>query len=315
MNKLIEHNENLDTWLYLPSDLESLKEKHEYFEIPDLETKIQRHNNSHHWLQDIAQIKHFQYRFFQNIILGDDTVPQIKILSYFLLKFFRFNYQLLWEQQDQNAYIHFPQVLTEIELLPYVINEANKHLHYRHHTSFNRSYRELINLDNQFLLENSEVSDNRTYTSTNITPETFCEKFDFSNLQQYSQQDTFYSDDNIEQFQNQEEQFPTLQNIQQDVNLTQYIPNHSEKAPKQKISQPSDITTKNPQSITITNDLNTLQIPIHNVTQITLPLQNPINTDSNGTSTISTLDNDITPQLQTQQPSPRNYDPLFLPPQ
>ena len=40
MNKLWEHNGNLDTSLYLPSHLESLKEKHDYFEVPDLETKV-----------------------------------------------------------------------------------------------------------------------------------------------------------------------------------------------------------------------------------------------------------------------------------
>ena len=48
MNKLIEHNENLEKSLYLPSHLGSLKEKHEYFEVPDLETKIQRHDNPHY---------------------------------------------------------------------------------------------------------------------------------------------------------------------------------------------------------------------------------------------------------------------------
>ena len=40
MDKFIEHKENLDTPVYLPSHLKSLKEKHEYFEVPDLETKI-----------------------------------------------------------------------------------------------------------------------------------------------------------------------------------------------------------------------------------------------------------------------------------
>ena len=40
MNKLIEHNETLELSLNLPSHLESLKEKHEYFEITDFETKI-----------------------------------------------------------------------------------------------------------------------------------------------------------------------------------------------------------------------------------------------------------------------------------
>ena len=65
MGNLIEHNENLDTPLYLPSDLKSLNEKLEYFEVLDLETKISRHNNPHYWLQqDIAQIKQFQFSWF-----------------------------------------------------------------------------------------------------------------------------------------------------------------------------------------------------------------------------------------------------------
>ena len=60
MDKLIEHNENLDTPLYLPSHLESLKEQDDYFEDPDIETKISRHNNPHYWLQqNIVQIKQF----------------------------------------------------------------------------------------------------------------------------------------------------------------------------------------------------------------------------------------------------------------
>ena len=47
MNKLIEHNENLEPPRYLLSHLENLKEKHESFEVPDLETKIQQHDNPH----------------------------------------------------------------------------------------------------------------------------------------------------------------------------------------------------------------------------------------------------------------------------
>ena len=90
MDKLPEHNENLETPVYLPTHLESLNEKHEYFEVQDLETRIPRHNNPHFWLQqDILQIKQFQYRFFQNIILSENTVPQIKVFHKFFLKFFR----------------------------------------------------------------------------------------------------------------------------------------------------------------------------------------------------------------------------------
>ena len=82
-------NGNLETLVYLPSHLESLEEKHEYFEVPDLETTITRHNNPHYWFQqDIAQNKQFRYRFFQNIILNEDTVPQIKVFFTLSVKIF-----------------------------------------------------------------------------------------------------------------------------------------------------------------------------------------------------------------------------------
>ena len=164
MQKLIDFNENQNPPLYRPSHLQELKHRSEYFEVPDLDTKVQRHDNPHYWLQrDILQIKHFQYRFFNNIILTDDTIPQVKIFTQFSLKFLRFNYQLLWEQNDQQAYVNFPQILTHIELLPYIIKNENKHLHYRDLTSFNVKHFEQINLDHNFVLEHSETSDNRLF--------------------------------------------------------------------------------------------------------------------------------------------------------
>ena len=108
------------------------------------------------------------------------------------MKFFRYNYQLLWEQQDQNAYINFPQVLTETELLPFVISETNKHVHYREPTSLNKSHLELINLDNQFIVDNSEMSDKRPYATTNILSEILSEQHDPNILRHNPQQDTFY---------------------------------------------------------------------------------------------------------------------------
>ena len=47
-------------------------------------------------------------------------------------------------------------------------------------------------------MDNSEVSDSTTYTSTNITTQTLSEQYDSNNLQQDSQQDMFYSDDNLD---------------------------------------------------------------------------------------------------------------------
>ena len=84
IQKLIEFNENQGTPLYRPPHLEYLKHKSEKFEVPDLETRIQRHDNPLYWpQQDILQIKNFQYRFFNNITLTNDTIPQVKVFTQF----------------------------------------------------------------------------------------------------------------------------------------------------------------------------------------------------------------------------------------
>ena len=191
MHELIEYKENQDTPLYLPSHLEDLKHKSEYFDDPDLETKIQSYDNPQYWLQqDILQVKNFQYRFLYNITLNDDIIPQIKVISQFLLKFSRFNYQLLWEQQDQQAYIYFPQILTQSELLPNIIKNEHKHLQYRDPTSFNTTHFEQINLDHNFITEYFETSDNRPHITTNISPETTSEEQISNVLPQYTSQNT-----------------------------------------------------------------------------------------------------------------------------
>ena len=87
------------------------------------------------------------------------------------LKFFRINHQLLWEQQDQNAYINFPQVLIGTELLPFTISNRNKHVHYRDLNSFNINQFEQINFDYNYILASSETSDSRPYTTSNIISE------------------------------------------------------------------------------------------------------------------------------------------------
>ena len=131
MQKPLEFNENHDIPPYLPSHLDDLRHKAEYFEVPDLETRITRQGNPQYWLQqDILQIKNFQYRFFHNITLNEDTTPQVKIFTQFLLKFFTFNYQLLWEQQDQQAYGNFPQILTETEFLSDIIKNDHQRIQY-----------------------------------------------------------------------------------------------------------------------------------------------------------------------------------------
>ena len=210
MEKLIEFNENQDTPLDLPFHLSDPQHKSEYFEVPDPETRIQRHDNPHYWLQeDVLQVKNFQYRFFYNITLKDETIPQVKVFTQFFLMFFRFNYQLLWEQQ----------------LLPYIIKNEYRHLQNRNPTSFKITNFEQINLNLNFITEYSETSDNRPYITSNISPETTPEEQTSNVVPQYTRQHSVQSeqDDCVKLFQNQEPhqlnplypQLPQASDIQQ----------------------------------------------------------------------------------------------------
>ena len=169
MNKLIEINENLDSLLYRPSLLENLQQKHQYFEVPDIDSTITRQNNPLYWLQqDILKVIHFKYYLFQNLTLNDDTLPQIQIFAKFFLKFFRFNYQLIW-QQDQSAYTNFPQTFDKVHALPFVIRDDFIHPQYKNPLQFHIPYFDVITLDNDFMVELSETSDNRPYITTSTT--------------------------------------------------------------------------------------------------------------------------------------------------
>ena len=321
MQKLIEFNENQDTPLYCSSHLQELKHRSEYFEVPDHDTKVQRHDNPHYWLQrDILQIKNFQYRFFNNIILTDDTIPQVKIFTQFLLKFLRFNYQLLWEQKDQQAYINFPQILTHIELLPYIIKNENKHLHYRDLTSFNATHFEQINLDHNFLLEHSETSDNRPFITSDTSPETTPEE-QTSNVEPlYARQQSEQSEQealaNLFQNSDPPQEEPLYPPLSQISDIQQ--PNPSETTTIHDTSEFFEETVQNTRSFTITDDSNLKLIPTHNITQIEFNNQNQDNTlttNPYNTSVWSTSNTNITQPSQTQVPSPRNYNPPSVPPQ
>ena len=67
------------------------------------------------------------------------------------------------------------------------------------------------------------------------------------------------------------QQFNIKPDQQQDTTTLQNVPDPSETATKQNLSELSGVTVKIPQSFTISNDSNILQIPVHNITQ------NPIN--------------------------------------
>ena len=269
----------------------------------------------------ISYKKIFQYRFLNNIILTDDTLPQVKIFTHFVLKFFRFNYQLLWEQQDQQAYINFPQILTQTEFLPYIIKNENKHLQYRDLSSFNITYFEQINLDHTFLVEHSKTSDNRPFDTSDIFPETTSEE-QTSNVEllytrQHSEQSE--QEDLATLFQNPEPHplvHPLYPSLPQVSDIQQANP--SETATIQIASEFSEETVQKSQSFTITDDSNLIQIPTHNITQNEINNQNQDNTlttTQDNTSVLSTSHTNFTQPSQTQASPRQNYDPPSIPPQ
>ena len=142
-------------------------------------------------------------------------------------------------------------------------------MHYRHLTSFNIDYFELINFDCNFTLERSETSDSRPYTTSSIISEPSFSEYNPNTIQQDTGQNIlhFNKDDTTELFQNQEPQhFNIIPDPQQDTTTLQKIPDPFETATIQNVSERSDITMNIPQSLTITNDSNILQIlvPQHN---------------------------------------------------
>ena len=85
-------------------------------------------DNPHHWLQtDIIQIQSFLYYYLKDITLNEQSISQIKLISLFLRKFFRFNHQLIWSEKDQAAFTAFTTYCPADECLPFIINKKNEH--------------------------------------------------------------------------------------------------------------------------------------------------------------------------------------------
>ena len=195
--------------------------------------------------------------------------------------------------------VNVPQLLTETELLPFIISNTNRLAQYKR-TSYNKNHFELINFGHSFQVEHSEISDSRPYTTSHILPQTQREEHNPSTHQE-------------------PQQFNKLLYQQPDTTALQNVPDPSETATIQNVSELSDITINNPQNLTKTNDSNILQIPVHDITQNPNNNQDQndtiLDTNQDITSTLSTSNTTITQQFQTQQTSPQNYNPPPLPPQ
>ena len=128
MNQVEDFNLALENPKYSPNALQELEQYIHNIEVDDIERIVITQDNPHHWLQtDIIRIQNFVYHYLKDIILNEQSIPQDKLISLFLRKLFRFNYQLLWSKQDQAAFTAFTTHFTADECLPFIINEKNEH--------------------------------------------------------------------------------------------------------------------------------------------------------------------------------------------
>ena len=215
---------------------------------------------------------------------------------------------MLWEQQDQQAYIHFPQILTQTELSQYIIKNEHRYLQYIDPISFSTTYFEQINLDHNLITDYSETSDNRPYITSNISSKTTPEEQTSNVVPQYARQHSVQSeqDDLVNFFQNEEPhqlnppypQLPQASDIQQlNPSETATIQNASE------FSEETVQTKQNTLSLRKSNDSNLLQVPTHNITPDETNNQNQDNTSSttqDNTSILSTSHTNVTQSSQTQ---------------
>ena len=144
------------------------------------------------------------------------------------------------------------------------------------------------------------MSDKRPYTTSNIISDTSSDKF-YHNILRHDTEGVpqLHLDDHTELFQNQEpQQLNTIRDQQQDTTIMHNVPDPSETATTQNVSEISDTTINNPQSLTITKDSIALQIPVPNITHNTISEQNQndtiYNAKQDNTSTLSTSDTQIT---------------------
>ena len=134
------------------------------FEVPDIERKIKIQDNPHHWLErDIDQIQNFTYHFLKQITLNAQTVSQIRVYSLFLRKFFRFSYQLIWSQRDQDALNSFPNFFTEEGCLLFLIKGQFKHKFYVNPTHVANILIQSVHFDSLCITEHPTEDDNRPF--------------------------------------------------------------------------------------------------------------------------------------------------------
>ena len=164
LNRVKEYSLTLKNPKNNPNALEDLGQNIHNFEVEDIERKSITQDNPHHYFQaDILRIQNFLYHYFKNITLNEQTKPQTKVISLFLRKYLRFNYQPLWSKQDQRAFTAFHNHFTADECLPFIIGKQNEHPYFSKPHKITQQTMDLVSFDPRLITENIVHDDNRPY--------------------------------------------------------------------------------------------------------------------------------------------------------
>ena len=85
------------------------------------------------------------------------------MISLFLRKYFRFNYQLIWPEQDQPAFAAFHNLFTADECLPFIINKQKEHPYVFKPDKVTEQTMDLISFDPRLITESNFHDDYRPY--------------------------------------------------------------------------------------------------------------------------------------------------------
>ena len=157
--------------------------------------------------------------------MNEQSIPQIKLISLFLRKFFRFKYQLLWSEQDQSAFTVFTTHFTVDECLPLIINKKSEHPYFFKPDKITKQTVDFISFDPRLTTENNLLDDNRPYRYE-------------QNIQE--QQSLFTTNENYNENDNNNEYY-TLEN--QNENRIETIVHHINENNISEYTTPESTTT------------------------------------------------------------------------
>ena len=212
LNNVRDHNLANEIPKFSPNALDDLERYINNFDVEIIERLVNPEDNPHHWLQtDILRIQNFLHHYFKDLTLNDQTIPQIKVISLFLRKYFRFNYQLLWSQRDQPAFTAFPNHFTADECLPFIISEQNEHPYFHQPQLNTKQTLDYIRFDPLLITgndldlfadnrpyhyeQNSQVKQNLKFNTNNFTEDDITNNE--NTLQQQNQNENLNDDNQI----------------------------------------------------------------------------------------------------------------------